>query len=842
MEHLVRRNDVVSAWSRAPLAILGWLQDGTLLLATSDQESPTIDWAQGKATSYQKQFADCPKLVAAIDRAYQGERGIETVRLNDSYWDVRLWPMSRGDSLGGVVGILTEAASRITAQRADQTIQILAAIRYRLARSDSADEFLASCCQVIEQFHTGIWIGVAERDDQRALRVITGASDDRHWFSSLHLSWDVARKNGRHPPAEAVRTGRVQVEQDVIAFSEGNAWIDATIPWQGLLAIPLQGNATLMGVLVIHGDALTAYDAEMMRLWEQVAREITEGIELLRAQEESARIARERQEAYQQYQQLLNTIFDIVIVHRDGRVVEINPAGVKLFAAGAPDQLIGTHVLALIEPADREQVKDALTEPSQVESLREFRLLSLDGRTIDVEGLTVSVVHDGKPARLSYWRDISERKRDEQLILKQKTSLEYAQQVSQSGSVDVDLADGTADWSPNALKILGLAPQTGKAPFVDAIASVVAESDHGEFLRFFEQITTQGKEHSCEVGLKSDDPTNPRSIYLHGIPQLAQHTQVRRVFIVVQDISRHRNAERLLKNKLAATWRLAKVAEWTYEIDKQVIEFHGDQKHFLGFESPITSITYDQYMGSIREADREEVARAVARTLRHGSDGEVVYEEQFHQGVRLLLYTRWVPERGEDGKITRFRGLSMDISRVRDVQERKARKEQVHATGLPERDMAYDRLYYLASRAVRLAMPFSVIGIHIAQYREIKRQMANDALYSQTHIDIAKDIFAAVSNVDTYARLGRGTFIVILSAAASVHDAQHINAIVSRRWQQALNATDPLLMTSIPVKTAAVHCPQDGPDWETLLELVDQQLGNDTLSPSAMDEPRGHKR
>jgi len=550
MDPVVRRNDVISAWTRAPLAILGWLHDGTLLLATSDQDFQGMDWEQGKAISYQKQFASCPELVKAIDRAYQGERRVETVRLNDSYWDVRLWPMFRGDSLGGVVGILTEATSRITAQRTDQTIQILAAIRYRLARSDSADEFLGSCCRAIEQFHTGVWIGVADRDDQKTLRIITGTSDEAHWFSSLNLSWDVARKNGRHPPAEAVRTGRVQIEQDVPAFSEGNAWIESVIPWPGLLAIPLQGNGTLTGVLVIHGSARDAYDSEMARLWEQVAREITEGIELLRAKEERTRISRERQGAYQQYQQLLNTIFDIVIVHRDGRVVEINPAGVKLFAAASANELIGTHVLALIDPADRERMKDVLTESSQVEALREFRLLSLDGRMIDVEGLTVSALHDGKPARLSHWRDISGRKRTEQLIRQQKTSLEYAQQVSQAGSVDVDLADGAAEWSPNALKILGLAPSMQGKPFVEAIAAVIAETDSVAFLRFFERITAQGKEHSCEVGLKSDDSANPRCIYLHGIPQLAQHTRVGRVFVVVQDISRHRNAERLLKARL----------------------------------------------------------------------------------------------------------------------------------------------------------------------------------------------------------------------------------------------------------------------------------------------------
>jgi PAS domain S-box-containing protein len=844
MEQVVRRTDVISAWASAPRAILGWMRDGTLVFATSDHAQAGlaqggIDWQNGLASSYQEQFAGCPELIAAIGRAYEGQPGSETVRLNQTYWDVRLWPMLESGALKGVVGILADASDRITAHRTVQTIEVLAAIRYRLARSDSPNEFLANCCRAIEQFHTGVWIGVAERDDERTLQVVTGASDEAHWFSGLDLSWDVARKNGRHPPGQAVRTGRVQTDRDVGAFVEGDAWISPALPWTGLLAIPLQSSGHSIGVLVIHGGERDAYDPEMARLWEQVASEITEGLELLRSKEERARIALERQGAYLQYQQLLNTIFHIVVIHREGRVIEINPAGVKLFAATSADQLVGTPVLTLIAPADRERMSGSLAESPGVDDLREFRLLSLDGRSIDVEGLTVSVMHGGAPARLSHWRDISERKRAEQLILQQKISLEYAQQVSQSGSIDFDIASGRGKWSRNALVILGLAPEMQEAAVLDAIQSVVVAEDQAELARFIETICLQGKEHYCEVNLQKEEGAAPRCIHLHGIPQVTEPARPARIFMVVQDISRHRNTERQLKAKLAATWRLARVSEWTYELAEKVIVFHGDQKDFLGFESPIRSITYDQFIASIRKEDRDEVQRAVTRTLRHGSDGEAVYEERFHEGVKLLLYSRWVPERGEDGKMIRFRGLALDISRVRDVRERQARAERLHETGLPEREMAYDRLFYLSARSVRLAMPFSVVGLRVANYREIKRLMANDALYLKTQNEIVRAIFETVSHVDTFARLGRGCFALILSAPASPGDEERVAALVGRRWQDALREADPSLGDMIGVTSTTVHCPQDSAEWEALLELLEQRILPADHADTARDQPRG---
>ncbi len=84
--------------------------------------------------------------------------------------------------------------------------------------------------------------------------------------------------------------------------------------------------------------------------------------------------------------------------------------------------------------------------------------------------------------------------------------------------------------------------------------------------------------------------------------------------------------------------------------------------------------------------------------------------------------------------------------------------------------------------------------------------------------------------------------MVILSAPSTPEDGERVNSIVSRRWQGALEQTDPLLATPIAVNSVVVHCPQDSPDWEALLELLQQQLGRDTKDTSAMDAPRGHEK
>jgi GGDEF domain-containing protein len=283
----------------------------------------------------------------------------------------------------------------------------------------------------------------------------------------------------------------------------------------------------------------------------------------------------------------------------------------------------------------------------------------------------------------------------------------------------------------------------------------------------------------------------------------------------------------VLKERLLATWKLARVVEWTYEIDKQIIAWQGSLKDFLGYESPVPYLTYEQFMGTIRVEDRELVRRAVEHTLKHGNDGEMVYEERFDKGVSMQLYGRWRPEKDASGKIVRLRGLSLDVTNIRHAHEREARKDRIHVhSGLPEREMISDRLRYLAVLAVRLARPFSVIGIRIHDYADVKRHMADDSLYYHTQAEIGRALMDAIPGVDTFGRLGRGSFVVILSRVSKRADIEAAERITVQGWQDALRRCDSSVSEGVAVETAAVHCPEDGTEWEGILKTLEQKLSN----------------
>jgi len=118
-------------------------------------------------------------------------------------------------------------------------------------------------------------------------------------------------------------------------------------------------------------------------------------------------------ETEERSRQLVELSPDTIVVHTEMKVVYINAAGVHLFSATTPEDLIGKHMLDLIHPEDREFVRMRI---KQIDSkgtstpLREYRITRFDGGIIDVEARGTLITYKGKPSNLVIIRDISARK------------------------------------------------------------------------------------------------------------------------------------------------------------------------------------------------------------------------------------------------------------------------------------------------------------------------------------------------------------------------------------------------------------------------------------------------
>lgn len=142
---------------------------------------------------------------------------------------------------------------------------------------------------------------------------------------------------------------------------------------------------------------------------------LTEEIAVRRRAEKALRESEER------FRSLVEMAPDLILVHIEGIVSFINPNGARMLGHDDPRDLLGTHVLDLVDPAYRDRAAEALrTTVIERRPLppTEFRFLRKDGTTIDVQVSSTPLMYHGRPAVQAVAHDITERKRAEETIRK----------------------------------------------------------------------------------------------------------------------------------------------------------------------------------------------------------------------------------------------------------------------------------------------------------------------------------------------------------------------------------------------------------------------------------------
>ncbi len=135
--------------------------------------------------------------------------------------------------------------------------------------------------------------------------------------------------------------------------------------------------------------------------------------------EESLRQSEDR------YRRLVDNAPDAIVVHRNGPILYINEAGVKLWGGRTRDEFVGRDILDFVHPRDRDEAvrRVAAAMSGQATPLVEHRHVRLDGRPVYVEVTGTSCVYNGQNCVQVIFRDVTERKRVERVVRRQRELL-----------------------------------------------------------------------------------------------------------------------------------------------------------------------------------------------------------------------------------------------------------------------------------------------------------------------------------------------------------------------------------------------------------------------------------
>ncbi|HBS45437.1 MAG TPA: hypothetical protein DEA91_14990 [Paenibacillus sp.] len=136
-----------------------------------------------------------------------------------------------------------------------------------------------------------------------------------------------------------------------------------------------------------------------------VARDITKRVQM----------ERELRESEELNQQLIKMSPEAVVLHSDYKFVYVNFSCLGLFGVYDESQLIGKNIFNWAHPEyltlTKERMREIYKEPYKILAPVEQKVVRSDGTIIDVEVTASSILHKGKVACISIFRDISDRKK-----------------------------------------------------------------------------------------------------------------------------------------------------------------------------------------------------------------------------------------------------------------------------------------------------------------------------------------------------------------------------------------------------------------------------------------------
>jgi len=209
----------------------------------------------------------------------------------------------------------------------------------------------------------------------------------------------------------ALKTGETQVVPDTRQDRDYVNWPKGVILLSEV-ALPFHEGGQAAGVLNVESERLDAFTEEDVTLLEILSSYISSSLTRLQ-QVETYR------ESERRWKSFLESSMDAAFVMVGTEIVYVNKRAVELLGYRDRSELIGLNSLLLVKHEDREMVRSRMLgrqrgedQPNQYD----ITLIDRQGKEIEVETNASLIEYYGRPASLSYCRDISARKRYEKKL------------------------------------------------------------------------------------------------------------------------------------------------------------------------------------------------------------------------------------------------------------------------------------------------------------------------------------------------------------------------------------------------------------------------------------------
>jgi PAS domain S-box-containing protein len=398
-------------------------------------------------------------------------------------------------------------------------------------------------------------------------------------------------------------------------------------------------------------------------------------------------------ESEERYRSLIELNPDLVAVHRQGVMLYVNEAGLRMMRAREPGDLVGHHILEFVRPEFRELAIDRMRGVAAGEPLApaEMEVTRCDGTTIWIETIAARTVYGGEVAIQLWARDVTERRKVDALYRAVVESIRDPMWITDR--------DDAGEWRAafvNAAycRVARVQPHEvlGKTSLELAAAGYLDEASAREREAHYRRAAAGDR--AIEFELKGDWAGRPFHIVTTLTPVVGPDGVCRRIVGWSRDLSRRLEQERRLAES-EANYRA--VVEGTSDAIWVVArEGEGAYRALLANQrtAEMLQTSLDDIIGRRVEEFLPPTAaeRAIERYRQaEAAGGPIEYENVIERpGYRREVITHLTPVFDEAGRCVRIIGSARDATDRRKAELALLQAQKLESLGVLAGGIAHD--------------------------------------------------------------------------------------------------------------------------------------------------------
>jgi PAS domain S-box-containing protein len=276
---------------------------------------------------------------------------------------------------------------------------------------------------------------------------------------------------------------------------------------------------------------------------------------------------------------------------------------------------------------------------------------------------------------VSTW-NVTDRKLATENLRKSRALLVESEQLSSSGSWELDFKSGAVVWSDNLYRLHGFEPGE-VATSAERCLEIVHPNDreHAGILLAKAVSTRQPQEHEYRAAMKDGTVRLFRTRF---VPFFAESGEPARIVGSTQDVTERRNSERKLQKSealLAQAEQLANLGSWQWDYGAGSVTWSENNYRLRGWTAGEVALTQEFCTGLLDPADREFARSLISRAFESRQPQEHEYRCTMKDGAVRWFQTRFAPFFSESGAPLRLVGCTQDITERR-LAEQKIQKNE----------------------------------------------------------------------------------------------------------------------------------------------------------------------